>query len=85
MPEVARANVDRAGGIIVTGANSVTVNGQPAAFFGSVIGTPPNPGDVIVGKVVPSVTAEGKALCVVGSTTARGRTTSSGSSDVSAG
>lgn len=85
MPNVSRINLDRAGGILVSGAASVTVNGQPAAHFGSRIGTPPNAGDTIVGKVVPSVTVEGKAICVTGSVTARGRAATGGSPDVSAG
>lgn len=85
MPAVSRVNVDRAGGIIVSGANSVTTNGQPTAHFGSRIGTPPNTGDTIVGKVVPTVTVEGKAICVTGSVTAKGKAASGGSPNVSAG
>jgi uncharacterized Zn-binding protein involved in type VI secretion len=85
MPGVSRVNSDRAGGILISGASTVTVNGQPAAHFGSRIGTPPNAGDTIVGKVVPSVTVEGKAICVTGSVTARGFAASGGSPNVSAG
>ena len=85
MPSVSRINLDRAGGILVSGASSVTVNSQPAAHFGSRIGTPPNAGDAIVGKVVPSVTVEGKAICVTGSVTARGYAAGGGSPDVTAG
>ena len=51
MPDkgVARVNVDHAGGIIATGADSVIVNDRSTAIInGSAIGGPPNIGDNIV-------------------------------------
>jgi len=85
MPGIARANRDRAGGIIRTGAATVFVNNLPAALDGSVIGTAPNPGDIIVHSLVQTVFVENKKIAVLGSVTARGRAVSSASENVSAG
>ena len=45
---VARVNKDQAGGPIGTGAKTVFVENQKAAFVGSTIAGKPNTGDIIV-------------------------------------
>lgn len=88
MPDigVARVNVDYAGGLIVTGAASVTVNNRSTAIINrSTIGGPPNAGDTIVSTTALTVFAENQPVAVVGAVTGRGLAIGSASTDVFAG
>lgn len=68
---VARVGVDTAGGLIITGAASVYVNNRLSAIEGSVIGSPPNPGDVIITSNT-SVFVENRRIAIEGAVTAQG-------------
>jgi uncharacterized Zn-binding protein involved in type VI secretion len=85
---VARVNLDRAGGLIVTGAATVFVNGDEAKWLaaveGSTIGSPPNPGDVIVNSNT-SVFVENRKIAIEGAVTAQGYTVGRSSPNVFAG
>jgi len=88
MPDtgVARVNVDHAGGVIATGADSVNVNNRSTAIInGSTIGGPPNAGDVIVSTPALTVFAENQPVAVVGSVTGKGLAVGLASIDVFAG
>jgi hypothetical protein len=83
---VARVNIDHAGGLIVTGADSVRTNNRSTAIInGSTIGGPPNNGDVIVGTTSLTVFAENQPVAVVGAITAQGIGIGLASTDVFAG
>jgi uncharacterized Zn-binding protein involved in type VI secretion len=85
---VARVNLDTAGGLIISGASTVFVNGDQtkwlAAIEGSVIGSPPNKGDIITASNV-SVFVENKKIAVEGSVTAQGFAVANSSPNVFAG
>lgn len=78
--QVARAGVDTAKKLIVTGAATVAVNNKAVAIETSLL----IDGDVVVSSPV-SVFAENKKLAVIGAVTAKGRVVSSGSPTVYAG
>jgi uncharacterized Zn-binding protein involved in type VI secretion len=83
---VARINIDHAGGLIATGADSVQVNNRATAVInGSTIGGPPNAGDVIVSTPSMKVFAENQPVAVLGSVTAKGFTVGKSSPNVFAG
>jgi uncharacterized Zn-binding protein involved in type VI secretion len=82
---VARVNKDKAGGIIIEGAHTVfTENLKTAIQEVSIIGGPPNLGDVIVSSDV-TVFAENRKVAVVGAVTAQGLTVGRASDTVFAG
>lgn len=85
---IARAKLDRAGGLIQTGATTVMADGDDSKWWvateGSMIGTPPNKGDVIV-KSQTTVYAEKNKVAIKGAITATGRNVSSNSTTVFAG
>jgi len=81
---VARVGVDTAGGLIVTGAATVFVNNHLSALEGSVIGSPPNPGDVIVTSNT-SVFVENRRIAIEGAVTAQGFAVANSSPNVFAG
>lgn len=83
---VGRVNIDHAGGLIATGADSVQVNNRSTAIInGSTIGGPPNAGDVIVSTPSMTVFAEHQPVAVLGSVTAQGFSIGKSSSNVFAG
>lgn len=83
---VARINIDHAGGLIATGADSVQVNNRSTAIInGSTIGGPPNAGDVIVSTPSMKVFAENQPVAVLGSVTAQGFAIGKSSPNVFAG
>jgi uncharacterized Zn-binding protein involved in type VI secretion len=79
MPAVARVNVDNADAILVSGANTVFVNGRPAAIESSITQT----GNAVI-EGATTVYAEGKPLARQGDATSRGIPINSGATDVSA-
>jgi len=83
---VSRINIDHAGGLIATGADSVQVNNRATAIInGSTIGGPPNAGDVIVSTPSMTVFAEHQPVAVLGSVTAQGFSIGKSSPNVFAG
>jgi len=77
---VARVNVDVAGTLIVSGANSVFVNNSPIAVEGS--------GTIKDGVITTSLTtvfAENNHVAAIGAVAASGSAVSSGSRNVFAG
>jgi len=83
---VGRINIDHAGGLIATGADSVQVNNRSTAIInGSTIGGPPNAGDVIVSTPSMTVFAENQPVAVLGSVTAQGFSIGKSSPNVFAG
>lgn len=81
---VGRVEVDKAGGIIGTGANTVKTNNRKTAQVGSIIIDKPNKGDVILQSAV-TVFAENKKVAIQGAVTARGYSVQRGSNNVFAG
>jgi uncharacterized Zn-binding protein involved in type VI secretion len=81
---VARAGLDRAGGLIGTGAKTVITNNKPTAFVSSIIVDKPNKGDVILQSNV-TVFAENQKVAIQGAVTARGFSVQRGSNNVFAG
>jgi uncharacterized Zn-binding protein involved in type VI secretion len=81
---VARVNADQAGGPVSTGAKTVFVENQKAAFVGSIIGGKPNTGDIIV-QSPTNVFVENKKIATVGAITARGHAVAKASTTVFAG
>ena len=81
---VARVDKDQAGGPIGTGAKTVFVNNQKAAFVGSIIAGKPNTGDIIV-RSPTNVFVENKKIAVVGAVTAKGYSVAKASTNVFAG
>jgi uncharacterized Zn-binding protein involved in type VI secretion len=77
---VARVYKDIAGSLIISGANTVYINGFHAASVGGVT----NNGDIIVASL-NTVYAENRKVAIFGSVTAKGKTVSSGSQTVFAG
>jgi len=81
---VGRVEVDKAGGIVGTGANTVFTNNKKTTIVSSIITTKPNKGDIIV-SAIPTVYAENKVVAIQGSVTARGYTLQRASENVFAG
>ena len=81
---VAIVHRDQAGGPIGTGAKTVFVENQKAAFVGSTIAGKPNTGDIIV-RSPTNVFAENKKIATVGAVTARGFSIVKASTTVFAG
>jgi len=83
---VARVDLDHAGGVIATGAQTVFTNNRKTAIVGnSTIGGPPNTGDTILSSPAPKVFVENKPIATVGSVTAKGYAVGKASTDVFAG
>jgi uncharacterized Zn-binding protein involved in type VI secretion len=70
----ARVAKDAAGGLIITGAGTVYINGFHAASVGGITSN----GDIIVASF-NTVHAENRKIAALGSVTAKGKVVSSGS------
>lgn len=81
---VGRVDLDKAGGLIGTGAKTVFTNNKSTAINSSVITGAPNRGDIIISSQT-TVYAENENVGIQGSTTARGYSVQRGSSNVFAG
>jgi hypothetical protein len=82
---VGRVDKDKAGGIIISGAKTVkTENSRTVIREVSIIGGPPNKGDVII-STPTTVFAENHHVGTVGATTARGFAIGKASTTVFAG
>jgi len=81
---VAIVHRDQAGGPIGTGAKTVFVENQKAAFVGSTIAGKPNTGDIII-QSPTNVFVENKKIATVGAVTAKGYSVAKASTTVFAG